>query len=156
MQISAAGISNEWCHLNWSLLLHLYVANIINSYALDQEFEQISICDECRYARTNMVIVFYLIGKAQRFANCKICTSFTLFCYSACPSDFTKTLLLVVKYRYYAAQRVISQKLGLWLLFGHWRYRVQKKKEKRKETHKNKVVPDMPSHMFNEFSLFGK
>lgn len=31
-----------------------------------------------------------------------------------------------------------------------------KKKEKRKETHKNKVVPDMPSHMFNEFSLFGK
>lgn len=80
-----------------------------------------------------MVIVFYLIGKAQRFANCKICTSFTLFCYSACPSDFTKTLLLVVKYRYYVAQRVISQKLGLDSFLGTEDIGCKKKKKREKK-----------------------
>lgn len=31
-----------------------------------------------------MVIVFCLIGKAQRFANCKICSSFSLLFYAVC------------------------------------------------------------------------
>lgn len=31
-----------------------------------------------------MVIVFCLIGKAQRFANCKICAAFPLLFYAVC------------------------------------------------------------------------
>lgn len=40
--------------------------------------------------RTNMAIVFCLIGKAQRFANCKVCVCFTLLFYSVC---FTNVLV---------------------------------------------------------------
>lgn len=47
-----------------------------------------------------MVIVFCLIGKAQRFANCKICASFSLLFYTACFQNVTispKRLQIVVE-----------------------------------------------------------
>lgn len=104
-----------------------------------------------------MVITFCLIGKAQRFANCKVCASFPLLFYTVC----FKNVPLSCQKAADSCGAVIrggedSHPRKRDSFLGTEAAGCAERPDFRTETHKNKGGPDALSHMFNELSLFGK
>lgn len=148
MQISAVGISNEWCHLNWSLLFQLYVANIINSCSLDTAIEKYLFVMR---ADTWGLIWWLCFVKLARLKDSQtVKYVFVLLC------CFILYALQMSLQRYHGAWGQPSQRVRVISFCALKLEGVKKDFISWKKTHKNKGGPDTLSHMFNCLLQFGK